>query len=130
MRKIKTLKKVKQLDETGLMYYQSRRIVKFTAEDNGYVAIIEEQTFDIVTEKNEEGKDIRVEKVLKTYVQEAKHFTFEQVQGLFKLINTPILSTEDFNNKFYALQTEALLKDTIMQNEGKGRLGTVEWIKY
>ncbi|MEQ3501142.1 hypothetical protein ABMY20_15410 [Tenacibaculum sp. SSH1-16] len=119
MKKICTTTKVRQGND-GQMYYVSREILKFNQTHNGFVAIYKEELFDIVDSKIV---------VKEEYPQVDSEFTNERVASLFSLINQPILTSENFVDKFNALQVQAMLFDTINQTE-LGRYGTKEWIVY
>lgn len=124
MKKIKSIKKIRQ-SKDGQLYYVSREIVKFNQTNAGFVAIYQEELFDIV-EDSENNKSIVI---IETYEQVSSPFSFTQVTSLFAMINEPILSTDNFVEKFDKLQIQAMLIDTINQTE-LGRYGTKEWEIY
>ena len=124
MKKIKSIKKIRQ-SKDGQLYYVSREIVKFNQTNAGFVAIYQEELFDIV-EDSENNKSIVI---IETYEQVPSPFSFTQVASLFAMINEPILSTDNFVEKFDKLQIQAMLIDTINQTE-LGRYGTKEWEIY
>lgn len=124
MKKIKSVNKIKQgLD--GKLYYVSREIIKFNQTKIGFIAIYQEQLFDVVTEENGD-KSI---KIVETYEQVASVFSFVQVSQLFNMINQPISATDNFVDKFNEIQIQAMLIDTVNQTT-LGRYGTKEWEIY
>lgn len=124
MKRIKTKNKIKQHID-GNLYFVSREIIKFIDKGYNYVAIYQEQLFDI--KKDSEGNDITT--IIETYPQVSSEFSKEQIRTLFKTIKKDIVSTDNFDEKFNELQIDAMLIDTINQEEN-GRYGTKEWIKY
>lgn len=124
MKKINSTNKIRQ-SKDGQLYYVLREIIKFNQNTTGFVAIYQEQLFDII--ETETGE--KYLKIIETYPQVSAEFSATQVSKLFTMVNQPILTTDDFVNKFNELQLQAMLFDTINQEE-LGRYGTKEWQIY
>ena len=95
--------------------------MKFNQTKKGFVAIYQEQLFDVVEDAGVNKSIV----IIESYEQVASSFSFGQVAQLFTMINQPILVTDNFVNKFNQLQLQVMLIDTINQT-ALGRYGTKE----
>lgn len=127
MKKIRTIKKVKQHTD-GLLYYVARQILKFTQNDkqDNFSVVYQEYIFDI-DEINDENSDIitSLENIITKYPEFSETLSTEKVNAFFSLSKKGVFNVSDFNR----VQVEAMLYDTINQ-EKNGRYNTKEWIKY
>ncbi len=105
-------------------YFVQREIKEFIDIGDNFKIIYAESIFDKF--QNSEGKVCQ--ETIREFSEKSIELNPIHLNYFFKKLQTPIQPSDNFTEKFNILQTQALLVDTISQNNGKGRYGTIKWI--